>query len=72
MITVVFRAFKVFVHMQEYVKQTISSFEIQEPVDPLCIPLRGNAVRILFLSSERIGIFKSNFVTLIQISIEIF
>ena len=36
------------------------------------IPLRGNAVYILLISSERIGNFKSNFAVLIQVSIETF
>ena len=38
----------------------------------MCIPLRGNAVCILFISSERMGIFKLNFATLIQVLIETF
>ena len=46
--------------------------------DPLCIPfrgnipLRGNAVCILFISSERVEIFYLNFAALIQVSIETF
>ena len=45
---------------------------------PLCIPLRGNislcgnAVCILFISSERVGFFWLNFAALIQVSIETF
>ena len=35
----------------------------------MCIPLRGNSACILFISSERIGIFKLNFAALIQVSI---
>ena len=38
----------------------------------VCIPLHGNAVCILFISSERVGIFELNFAALIQVSIETF
>ena len=44
----------------------------------VCIPLRGNfplggnLVFILFISSQRIGIFKLNFAALIQVSMETF
>ena len=39
---------------------------------PLCgnIPLHGNAVCILFISSERVGIFQLNFAAQIQVSVE--
>ena len=36
------------------------------------IPLRGNSVSILFISLERVGIFKFNFAALIQVIIETF
>ena len=36
------------------------------------IPLRGNSISILFISSERVGIFKFNFAALIQVTIETF
>ena len=39
---------------------------------PLCIPLRGDAVCILFIFSEWVGIFWLNFAALIQVSIETF
>ena len=42
----------------------------QKNIDPVCISLRGNSVYILFISSERIGIFKLDFEALIQVSIE--
>ena len=42
----------------------------QKNIDPVYIPLRGNSVCILFMSSERIGIFQLNFEALIQVSIE--
>ena len=38
----------------------------------VCIPLRGNAVCILFISSERVGTLCLNFAALIQVSIETF
>ena len=38
----------------------------------MCIPLRGNSVYILFISSERIRIFKLNLAALTQVSIEPF
>ena len=38
----------------------------------LCIPLRGNPVCILFISSEQAGIFKLNFAAQIQVSVETF
>ena len=38
----------------------------------LCIPIRGNSVYILFISSKRLGIFKLNFDTLIICSVETF
>ena len=42
------------------------------PLEPLWIPLRGNSIYILFISSTRLGIFKLNFYTLIKCSEETF
>ena len=38
----------------------------------VCIPLRGNSISILFISSERVGFFKFNFAALVQVTIETF
>ena len=38
---------------------------MQKGAGPLCIPLRGNSVCIVFISTEQIGTFWLNFVALI-------